>query len=499
MLCFTVNRNGHSASPPSLVGSYVVGSDNVPLRAELEMRDDQIVCAKRADGPAGVALLWPVHGCGSIFMETSRLVERAKPYNLPLEFARGRLMRINHKREEWGLYDFEGFESVAAEITRGRDLFVEALKCEVPVEQTRLAEQALHFAFVAGEQLTHFHADLFLNRRRQALAFGKRNVGCVIELTNASEAYRLRLKEAFDYAHLPINWRVLEPKQGEFNWRPFDSWIEWLAKNRLPIKAGPLVRFHERCLPDWVGMYEPDFETVRNLVFEHVRRVVERYANYVYQWDVISGIHAENTFEFTFEQIMEMTRVASSLVKQLAPKAQTTIDLVAPWGEYYARNQRTIPPLLYADMVVQSGIAFDAFGIQFTFGAPVDGMFVRDMLQISEKLDRIGSFGKPVHVTAVQVPSAPAGEGPLAGGGTWWKPWSEAVQARWIKEFFAVALSKPFVESITWKDLADRPQAVMPAGGLLNPDLTPKAGFKIVKDYRGVMLNATRRPPAARG
>lgn len=498
MLCFTVNRNGHSAAPVNLAGSYVVGSDSVPLRADLELKDDQIVCAKRSDGPAGVALLWPVTGCGAILMETSRLVERSRPYNLALELARSRLMRINQKREEWGLFDFDGIEPVADEITKARDLFVEALKADEDREQTRLAEQALQLAFIAGEQLTHFHADLFLNRRRQSLGFGKRNVGCTVELSNATEAYRIRFKEGFDYAYLPLSWRVLEPKQGEFNWRLFDGWVEFLAKNRIPIKAGPLVRFHERHLPDWVGMYEPDFETVRNLLFEHVRRVVERYGQYVHQWDVISGIHAENTFEFTFEQIMEMTRVTSSLVKQLAPRAQTVVDLVALWGEYYARNQRTIPPLLYADMVVQSGIAFDAFGVQFVFGAPVDGMFVRDMMQISEKLDRVGSFGKPVHVTAVQAPSSSVGEGTLAGGGSWWKPWSEQLQARWIKEFFAVAFSKPFVESITWKDLADRPQATVPSGGLCNADLTPKAAFKVIKDYRAVMLNATRRPPGTR-
>src|SRR5690606_10828770 len=102
-------------------------------------------------------------------------------------------------------------------------------------------------------------------------------------------------------------------------------------------------------------MYETDFETVRNFIFEHVRRVVERYSSYVHQWDVISGIHADNTFHFTFEQLMEVTRVTASLVKQLAPRAQAVINLVYPWGEYYARNQRTIPPMLYGDMVVQSG------------------------------------------------------------------------------------------------------------------------------------------------
>lgn len=498
MLCFSVHRNGHSPGPISLAGAYVVGSDGVPLRAEIELRDSKIICSKRAEGPAGVALAWPIPGCGTVMLETSRLVEREKPYNLALELARGRLMRINQKREEWGLFDFDGIEPVAAEIEKARDLFVEALKADTPEEQTRLAQAALQGAFIAGEQLTHFHADLFLTRRRQAHGFGRRVIGCTIDLANGSETYRQRLREAFDFAYLPLPWRMLEPKEQEFNWRPFDAWVEFLAKNRIPIRIGPLVSFNERHVPDWLSMYETDFETIRNLIFDHVRRVVDRYANFVYQWDVLSGVHADNTFDFTFEQVMELTRVTGSLVKQLAPRAQTVIDLTWPWGEYYARNQQTVPPMLYADMVVQSGIGFDGLGVQFFFGAPIDGMFVRDMFQISDKLDRLGSFGKPLHITAVQVPSSPAGEGPLAGGGAWWKPWNDTIQAKWVKEFCAIALSKPFVESITWRDLVDRPQSPIPSGGLLQADYTPKPAYKVLKDIRAAMHAAARRPPAPR-
>lgn len=499
MLSFQISRNGPPGGGIQLAGAYLVGSDGVPLRAELDMQELQVVCQKRTEGPAGMALLWPVPGCGAAILETSRLVERERPYNLALELVRGRLMRINQKREEWGLFDFEGVEAITAEVEKARDLFVEALKCDALPEQTRLSEQALRLAYTVSEQLSHFHADLFLTRRRQAHAFSKRTLGCTIDLTNAAEGYRQRLREGFDFAYLPMPWRVLEPKQQEYNWRIFDSWVEWLTKSRIPIKIGPLVSLQERHVPDWLGMYETDFETVRNMIFEHVRRIIERYGNYVYQWDVVSGLHAENTFDFTFEQLMELTRVTVSLVKQLAPRAQTVIDIVWPWGEYYARNQRTIPPMLYADMVVQSGVAFDGFGLQMMFGAPVDGMFVRDMFQISDKLDRLGNLGKPLHITAVQVPSAAAGEGPLAGGGVWWKPWSESVQARWVKEFLAIALSKPFVDSVAWRELADRAgQGLLPCGGLLQPDLTPKPAFKVVKEFRTALLNAIRKPPAPR-
>jgi len=263
------------------------------------------------------------------------------------------------------------------------------------------------------------------------------------------------------------------------------------------VPAQPYAKGTKAHLPEWLIAIGDNFDRVLKLIFEHLRRVIDRYSPYVLQWDVLSGIHAENPFNYSFEQLMELTRTTVSLVKQLAPQAQTVVDLTLPWGEYLARNPRTIPPMLYADMVVQSGVGFDALGAQFIFGVPVDGMFVRDMFQISERLDRLGNFGKPVHITAVQVPSGQEGEGAAVGGGAWWKPWSEAVQAKWLKEFYTLALSKPFVESVTWRDLVDRPQpGPITTGGLLKGDLRPKPAFKILKDIRTDVLSAIRKPPA---
>ena len=497
MLRFVVSKDGSAVREMDLAGAYVVGSDGVPLRAELEFRESQIICSKRADGPAALAVLWPVTGCGAMLMETSRLMDRDQPYNLPLELARGRLMRISLKREDWGMFDFEGVEALNAEYEQGRDLLVEALKADSIAQQCVLGDKALQIAVQAGERLSRFHAEMFLARRKQIHAFTRRTIGCAIDPANGAEPYRQALKENFDFLYLPLSWRILEPKQGEFNWRPFDSWMEWLTKHRVPLRLGPLVNFSEANLPAWLAGQKTDFETVRNLVFEHIRRILDRYGNYVHQWDVVSGVHAENIFDFNFEQLMEVTRVAIALVKQLAPKAQTLVDLVAPWGEYYARNQRTIPPMLYADMIVQSGVGFDGLGLRLIFGHPTDGMFVRDMFQISEKLDRLGSLGKPIHVTAVQVPSEPPSAGPLAGG-CWRKPWDEVVQAAWTKEFYTIALSKPFVESITWVDLADRannPSGIT-TGGLLHSDLTPKPVLKVLKDFRAEIRKAIRKPPA---
>jgi hypothetical protein len=201
---------------------------------------------------------------------------------------------------------------------------------------------------------------------------------------------------------------------------------------------------------------------------------------------------------------MELTRMGGAITKQMVAGAVTLVDLVAPWGEYYARNPRTIPPLLYADMLVQNNVNFDAFGLQLMLGVAVDGMFVRDVFQISSMLDRFATLGRSLHLTAVQTPSAmtrddrDAWSGALAPGnaGCWHDEWSEALQSRWLREVYNVALSKPFVESVSWNELADYQNHFLPHGGLLRPDLSPKMAYEQLCTIRAqIHANSQTRPP----
>jgi hypothetical protein len=492
MLRFLVFNDGKPPSRLDLTGAYLVGSDGVPLRADIEYEKGEIICRKRAPGPAGLAVKWPIDGCGSIFIETARLIERDKPYVLQQELVRGRLMRTAQKREDWGLFDIDGLEEHNKNSDRARDLLIEALKAKTPEQAAELSQQALTIAVKVGEALAEFHADFFLTRRRQTGGFPRHVFGCRADVNATSSDYRQKMEQAFDFVTIPFSWRQIEPEEQKFNWGPIDSWVDWLRSRQLPIKGSPLVSFRKEHIPDWVYIWEHDFETIRDLVYEHVKRIINRYGQHIHVWDVISGIHAENSFSFSFDQLMELTRMAASLTKTLAPRASCIIDLVGPWGEYYARNQRTIPPMLYADMVVQSGITFDAFALQFFFGPPSDGSYVRDMFQISSLIDRFIGLGKPVHVSAVSVPSdsrpdqqdATGGEFDPNGGGIWRAPWSPEIQQQWLEKFYEVALSKPFVETVTWHDLADLPGHYLPHGGLLDADLNPKPAYEYLKKWR---------------
>jgi len=196
--------------------------------------------------------------------------------------------------------------------------------------------------------------------------------------------------------------------------------------------------------------------------------------------------------------------MAVSLVKKVHAAGRTMIEITQPWGEYYASNQRSIPPMLYADMIVQSGIQFDVFGVQLKFGLPRDGCWQRDLFQVSSMLDRFSTLGKPVMISALQVPSSPPELVPGVGTspGVWRRPWSDALQAKWLEAVTDIALSKPFVEAICWQDFVDIPPKAlnqtqsMPFGGLTNADLSPKPSLRTWAALRRAVMSY-RQPPAA--
>ena len=496
MLRFDVYRNGGPAGQIDLAGAYVFGQDYIPVRADLAAGNGQITCMKHAPGACGLATLWHAGESGTFMLPTTRLPERPQPYNLNVEIARGQIMRLMQKREDWGLFDYNGAEGLNREFDQVRRKFASALKPTNPLEAAVLADEALAQGITLGEKAALFHADIFLTRRR----FGNaRSIfGCAVDMATTGDSYRERLREAFDFVSVPIPWKLIEPKERQYDLEAVDSWFKWAAQHKKPIHTGPLLSFDPHELPEWLYIWENDFESLRDLIFEHTQQIVQRYSRQVHVWNVVSGIHARNAFNLNFEQLMELTRMTCLLVKKIAPRSQVMIELVMPWGEYYSRNQRTIPPMLYADMAVQSGIKFDSFGIQMLMGVPLDGYCVRDFLQISSLLDEFIGFGKPVHITGCQVPSestadpADAWEGaeqPLKAG-QWHAPWSQRLQAEWLQVFYRVALSKPFVESLCWRDLADSHSHHLPHGGLCRDPLDPKLACKELRNFRASIYSS---------
>ena len=216
-------------------------------------------------------------------------------------------------------------------------------------------------------------------------------------------------------------------------------------------------------------------------------------------WNVVAGLSANSLFPMSFEQIIELTRLLVSQVKNMLPTARTLVTITQPFGEYHAHGAHGVPPMLYAEMVTQAGINFEGFGLELELGVPKPDMFMRDLFQISCLLDKFSSLNKPLFLTAMSVPSRSTpdpndrSEGKLdpSAAGRWRRPWDPQLQAEWLDAVYRLALSKPYIESIAWGNLADISQTV-PGGGLLDDLFQPKPSFNKLQELREQVKQWTR-------
>jgi len=493
VLKFIVFKNGQPDKEFQPQACYLIGPDEVPVRGEITCADGVITCRTSITEAVALALMWEVPRCGKYLLQTTRLGERKHPYILNVELARWRMMRLIQKLEDWSLFDCPQMDQIDRQIKTARNRFISAIQTlDQPAKAADLADQSLELSMEAGEATAKFYAMRMLGPRLRMKGVSKKLFGSRIDPDMDIERLTPDILSALNFVQIPVRWSRIQPGKDQFNFAKLDHWFDFLLKRRVTIKLTSLLRFHEAYLPKWLKESKVDFEAIRDLAFEFLSRIANRYGKYARSWTVLSGIHGENYFSLNFDQILELTRLSCLRAKQLCPRATTVIEILWPWGEYYASNPRSIHPFLYADLVTQSGINFDGLALKLLFGAPQEGFQARDILQISAMIDRYVMLGKPLHlVTSVPSQTVSGASNGNNAGGYWTGPWTTRIQAQWLETFCHIALSRPQVESITWNSLVDENSLEsIPDSGLLTKDLTGKAAFSKMIDLRGRLARA---------
>ena len=141
-------------------------------------------------------------------------------------------------------------------------------------------------------------------------------------------------------------------------------------------------------------------------------------------------------------------------------------------------------------MLTQSGIPIDSFSLRVQMGSYESGLCTRDLMAFSSMLDQYAMLDRPIAISAFGVPSGPLSpskdaQGRGAQAGYWRQRWTEEAQAQWMSAYGAVALSKPFIESICWQELADPSGTTeMRTGGLLDRRAQPRPVFERLVELR---------------
>ncbi|QOJ00336.1 MAG: endo-1,4-beta-xylanase [Phycisphaeraceae bacterium] len=556
MLRFAVfDTQGRPATGFSLRHAHAFGPDELPIQASITAGEGMIVVERptpestglcvqiEAPAPdpevlasAGLPLRNGGHPLGLLTLQTALLPQREEVYLLSLELARRQIMLFLNKLEEWGLFDRGEGDPVFKQFETARQMFTRALVAwretddRAPGRADRLALQALALSIDAGERLTIAEAEKSLPDRVSGRAYteavrhytkitaetpspgaaialasatgvtlpGVPAIGVAVDPSSFTEPLLRAASLAADFITVPMRWSEMEPAEGKYAFAGTDRWIEWAVRNaKMPVVAGPLLDFRAGCVPDWLYIWENDYETLRELVVEHLQQVVTRYRRTVVRWTVAGGLHVNADIKLTPDQVIDLTRVAVAVVRKVHPGARLQLEVAQPWGEYHARSRKSLPPLVYADALIQVGLNIDALGIRLQMGQPEPGRSTRDLMTLSALLDRYAAFQRPLAVTALGVPSVPseaaAIEEELFEPGAWRSAWSEQTQADWATQALTLAAAKPFVQSVCWQMLADAAPGAfteMPGGGLCSATGTPKPALQRVIQVRQAIKEA---------
>jgi hypothetical protein len=486
-LDFRIFKDGRAVDSFDVTGAYLFGTDGIAIRkAKIEFKDGYIRCGRPNLETAGMVLLWPVEGFGKVLLPTTCLSGRDRPYCLNVELARGKLMQIVNKCEDWAYFSKDG---LGQKFEEARGLFIKALDniSDMPTA-SKLADQALKKALIFAEQLAAKHADNMFKNRVVSAGFGRGALGIKVDLQKiTNREYVNNLCKLFGYAVVPINWANIEKNRGQYDFNEVDKCVIALSKKRVALGGGPLLRFDEKYIPQWLLAQKYTFEKIRESAYRFISYTVTRYANRIRTWSVVSGLNCHNHFGFSFEEVLELTRAANMAVKSVDARIRKIIEVENPWGEYYATLQGSIPPLIYMDMVVQSGVNFDAFGLRMDLGTDEVGTHTRDMMQISAMLDFLAPIAKSFFISNVSVPTNSPIENGSDNNGQ--KQWSESAQAHWLEQFFKIVLSKPFVESVIYSNLADSDDSQRAQTGLMTKDLQSKKTFLNLKKLRDFIFS----------
>jgi GH35 family endo-1,4-beta-xylanase len=464
MLRFVAYDDNGPVTAVPLVNAHLIGPGDVPIRGSVKFEDGHVVCRPRAANAVAVCLQWDVGRMGRIMLQTCLLPDRSRPYDLVLELVRHRIKMFIAKSEEWQMFDLDPEHPAIRRWEESRSLFFEALSMDDAVAAGRVARKALIRAVEATERLAMAHAEILLHWRFGNRPASSRTLGVRVHVARESAPLREIVKSNFDLLVLPMNWKEIEVEEGKYNWGPMDSWVTWAVREGIPVVLGPLLNFSKTALPKWMYVWEHDYSTCRDLVYEQVERVVHRYSNSVAIWNLASGININDNFKFTTEQMLDLTRMANLIARQAREGTRTMIELAQPFGEHCAVNNNSVPPLTFMDRVIEEGIRIDCIGVQLLFGQKKAGRASRDLMQISDVIDRYLALEMPVVISAFGVPNRPIDD----KGGYWHQPWSSDEQSRWMSRVFAVAMSKPFVETLVWAELYDHSGADLPSAGLVS-------------------------------
>jgi hypothetical protein len=466
--------------------AYVTNHESIPWLCRNQWRDDQFIVERQVTDSGYLHFPWRSPSKGTLMLSTGTLVERADPYLLSLELARGTLHRVRQQLSAWEDQGLRDAAAASASVREAVNLFARAVACQNSRGEAHdLAVRSIDASLDAGQRLVERYVNQVLELRHQSAGQLTTAFGVTLGRRLPSDDEAELLREAFSAVTVPMRWRDIEVAAGEFQWDEADAQMEWCRKAGLKVTAGPLLTLNALTIPDWVYLWEGDRDGVASLVGQYVKQVVQRFKKRVHLWHCVANRSVTEQLGLTEEDHLKIIISAIESLRQVDADAPLLVSFDQPWGEHMSRRDVEFAPWFFADALVRSDLKVSALGLEFNIGY-TRGCTMRDPVDISRRLETWSTFGVPI-IAFLTVPSQ-SGVDPAATEDI--EPTHQADhicdkwQANWAVDLVQLLLAKRFVQGIFWNQWSDAEPHIYPFAGLLDGDGWPKEALYRLTEMR---------------
>ncbi len=468
------------------------GPDNMPQSTQAQLNGDLLTLYHNEDESSYLVAPWPIDGLGHLAGTSATLMERAAPYRLLLELARGKVNQVRCQAADWRLGGLHIGPLLQNQIHEATMAFGHAISQSNAAEGADAARHALQLAYQAAEQLTHTYVEQVFTIRHQRQPRLDTTLACRLGPSVPAADPGEALLQACNCLSVAFSWNTIERQEGEFNWEPWDALVEWAERHGVEVNAGPLIDFSSVQLPAWLWHWERDVAGIAAFMCKFVELAVRRYRNRIRRWQLTAGSNCAKILGLAEEELIGLTYRVFETARQIDSGLELIAGIAQPWGDYLGQQMGGHSPFLFADTLIRSNLNLWALDIEIAMGVTPRGSYCRDALEVSRILDMYALLTLPVRVT-LGYPSSPRPD-PLADpemridAGRWHDGFSPQAQGEWVGQFAALALCKPFVQSVLWTYPFDAEPHQLPHGGLFDESSRPKPALETLRYLRQTHL-----------
>ena len=428
--------------PQAVQTAQVCNRERLPFVTRTVLASNGELTVDREESESGnFQILWPIADRGPLLLSTATLMEREQAYQLPLELARGTLNRVRNLLADWLASGLTIPEQAQGHLAESLHYFIQSVSTQgSPATSAEQAEQAIVAALAAIDSISLAVVEHVAELRQRQPSKVVPLFAVRLGESAPSPAVAAPLLAGFNAATIPFSWGKIEADEGRQNWAFADAKLQWCQSHGLRICGGPLIELERRTLPDWIYLWEGDFENLLIVAGDYVRTVVQRYRGKVHFWNATGRLITGDALDLDEEQKLQLAGRVIETIRSVDTQAPVLVSFDQPWAEYMSRRDAELSPLQFAEALVRSNLGIAGIGLEINLGTAPHATLPRDLFEFSNHLDTWGTLGLPL-LLSLCAPS---------GGG-----FSPQWQQHWLESYLPLIFARPTVQAIIWNQLLD--------------------------------------------